>query len=188
MVTTNRWMTAEELLTLPEDHVRHELVRGVLRTMSPAGDQHGRITMNVSTPLDVHVRSRRLGFVYTAETGFRLASNPDTVLAADVAFLRRERSQPLGGVQGYRTVAPDLVVEIVSPSDRPREIVEKVAMWLGAGTALVLVAYPRTRTVAAHRPGQPVETLTDADTIDGGEVVPGWRMPVGDVFADPLAD
>src|SRR5919109_273859 len=117
MTTTPQHMTAEELLHMPDDGFRYELIRGELRKMAPAGHQHGRIAINVTTPLDQHVRAHNLGTVYAAETGFKLASNPDVVRAPDIAFIRRQRVEEVGNVEGYWPGAPDLAVEVISPSD-----------------------------------------------------------------------
>jgi Uma2 family endonuclease len=181
-MTTTRVMTAEELLALPDDGLRRELVKGELRSMSPMGDEHGDITMELAWWLSQHVRARRLGKVYAAETGFVLARNPDTVRAADVAFVRREHLTPRQ--RRFREIAPDLVAEVISPTDRPREVVEKVQDWLAAGTRMVLVVDPPRRTVAVHRPDAPPVVLTEADTLEGGDVVPGWSLPVHVLFAE----
>jgi Uma2 family endonuclease len=182
MATTGKLMTAEELLRLPDDGMRHELIQGELRTMAPAGDEHGWVTSNLHIPLGTYVKAHRLGRVYAAETGFRLERDPDTVRAPDVAFVRQERLEA-GALPGYRPGAPDFAVEVLSPSDRPGEVAEKVAAWLAHGTRMVLVVHPRSRTVRVHRPDAPVRVLAESDTIDGEDVVPGWQLPVREVFA-----
>jgi Uma2 family endonuclease len=186
--TEQRRMTADELLRLPDDGQRYELVRGELRTMSPGGRRHGDVTMNFSTPLDQYVRLHRLGKVYAAETGFKLAENPDTVRAPDVSFVRRERLASLGDPDHYALGAPDLAVEVLSPGDRPGEVAKKVAAWLAHGTRLVWVVDPRRRSVTDHRPGQPVRRLGEEDVLDAADVVPGWRLPVSALFADLPAE
>ena len=183
MATTQRWMTADELLWLPDDGQRHELVRGELRTMPPGGRRPGRVTMNVSTPLDLRVRAHAVGEVYTAETGFKLTQHPDTVRAPDVAFVRSSRLPTMGDPDGYLLGAPDLAVEVLSPGDRPSEVSRKVADWLTHGTLLVWVADPRRRTVREHRPNQPARVLTEADVLECADIVPGWQLPVRALFA-----
>ena len=183
MATTQRWMTADELLCLPDDGQRHELVRGELRTMSPGGRRHGRVTMNISTPLDLHVRTHALGEVYTAETGFKLAQHPDTVRAPDVAFVRSGRLPMMGDPDGYLLGPPDLAVEVLSPGDRPGEVSKKVADWLAHGTLLVWVADPRRRTVREHRPNQPARVLSEADVLECADIVPDWQLQVRALFA-----
>ena len=182
MATTSKTMTAVELWRLPDDGQRHELVAGELRTMPPSGGEHGRVTIKISVPLAQYVETHDLGAVFGAKTGFLLAVDPDTVRASDVTFVRRERVEIVGNERGYWPGAPDLVAEVVSPSDLYTEVDEKVATWLAHGTQIVLVINPRRRTVAVHRPGRPVQVLTEAHTLDGEEVVPGWSLPVGALF------
>ncbi len=182
MAPTRTLMTADELAGLPDDRQRHELVAGELRTMPPSGAEHGGIAMDVGASLAQHVRAHGLGRVFAAETGFLLATNPDTVRAPDVAFIRRERVGALGNVTGYWPGAPDLAVEVVSPNDLYTEVEEKVATWLAHGARMVIVVNPRQRTVAVHRSPTDVRHLTIGDTLDGGDVVPGWTLPVRQLF------
>ena len=181
MAIRDELMTAEELWYLPEDGQRHELVRGELRTMSPPGEEHGWLMMNLGVPLAQHVRAHGLGRVY-GELGCKLETDPDTVLAPDVAFIRQERltepPQPR-----YWLGAPDLAVEVVSPNDRYSEVDDKVAAWLAHGTRMVLVVNPRWQMVLVHRPGQPPRPLTEQDILDGEDIVPGWRLHVRDIFS-----
>jgi len=176
-------MTAEELLRLPDDGYRYELVRGELRKMAPAGHIHGRVAINVTTPLDRHVRDHNLGVVYAAETGFKLASNPDIVRAPDIAFIRRERVEDVGDLEGYWPGAPDLAVEVISPSDTYTDVQEKVFDWLEAGTRMVILVMPRKRVVTVYRSMTDMIMLTEHDTLDGEDVVPGWKIPVRELFS-----
>jgi Uma2 family endonuclease len=121
--------------------------------------------------------------VYAAETGFKLASNPDVVRAPDVAFIRRERVEAVGDVEGYWPGAPDLAVEVVAPSDTHAEVQEKVFDWLEAGTHMVILVMPRQRCVTVYRSLTSVIVLTDHDMLDGGDVVPGWEIPVRNLFS-----
>jgi Uma2 family endonuclease len=184
MTATTKLMTAAELMDLPDDGQLYELVTGELISMPPPGDEHGGIVAAVTEHLRSHVRSNRLGIVRAGEVGFLLFTNPDTVRAADVAFLRRERVEAEGQVRGYRRGSPDLVVEVVSPSDRYSDVARKVAEWLAGGALMVVVVDPRQRNVLVHRSPTRVQVLTEADTLDGEEVVPGWRMPVAAIFED----
>jgi len=183
MALTQKPMTAEELSRLPGDGQRHELVAGELRTMPPSGEEHGTIAARFTVGLGHYVETHGLGRVVAAETGFRLTSSPDTVRAADVAFISRERAARAAPVPGYRPGAPDLAVEVISPGDLYTEVDEKVATWLEHGTRMVIVVNPRRRTVAVHRSPTQVRHLTEADTLDGEDVVPGWAIPVRDLFA-----
>src|ERR1700687_919903 len=147
MSTEVQLMTADELLALPRGEFRYELVNGELKKMSPAGHEHGRIIVRLTTPLAQHVWANRLGEVYAAETGFRLRSDPDTVRAPDIAFIVRQRVQVLGKTKGYWPGAPDLAVEVLSPDDRVSEVEDKVSEWLGAGTRQVWIVSPKLHTV-----------------------------------------
>jgi Uma2 family endonuclease len=171
-------MTAEELLSRPDDGFRYELLHGELRQMSPAGHVHGRVAVNITVALAEYVRPRGLGVVYAAETGFKLASRPDHVRAPDVGFVAASRAQGVPDGAGFWPGAPDLAVEVVSPSDSFAAVEEKVLDWLGAGTRLVIVVDPSTRTATTYRSLTDVTVLTEDGTIEGGDVVPGWTLPV----------
>jgi Uma2 family endonuclease len=178
----HKLMTADQLIRLPRDGRRHELVRGELRTMPPSGFEHGDVTSKTDTSLRSYVEGRELGQVVAGDVGFQLANDPDTVRAPDVAFVRAEKLAEVGRPRGYWPGAPDLAVEVVSPNDLYTEVDEKVAEWLQYGARMVLVVNPRRRTVAVHRPGQPVRVLAEDETLDGEDVVPGWSLGVRDLF------
>ena len=182
MATKSELMTAEELLEMPEDGFRYELVRGELIKMPPAGFYHGVTGNRLNLSLSNYVYENELGEVCTAETGFLLERSPDHVLAPDAAFVRQERVESAGEFEGFFPGPPDLAIEVISPSDRYTEVEEKVAEWLAAGTRMVVVVNPRNRRVRVHT-SDATMTLTEADTLDGGDVVPGWQMPVADIFA-----
>jgi Uma2 family endonuclease len=129
-----------------------------------------------------HVTAKRLGKVYAAETGFLITSDPDTVRAPDVAFVRRERLEEIGEVEGYWPGAPDLVVEVISPNDRFTEVEEKVFDWLEAGAAMVVTVNPKKRTATVYRANDDIVVLTEQDVLRGGDVVAGWEMRVEDMF------
>jgi Uma2 family endonuclease len=182
MNPTQTHTTADELLRLPDDGCRYELIRGELRRMPPAGSEHGAIAINIGVVIGQFVKTHGLGVVFGAETGFKLASDPDTVRAPDLAFVRRERIPPEGMPQGCWPGAPDLAVEVVSPSDTYTAVEEKVREWLDAGTRLVLVVTPRTRTVTMHASQTQVTRLTESDLLTGGEVLPGFSCRVAELF------
>ncbi|MGH2460727.1 MAG: Uma2 family endonuclease [Chloroflexota bacterium] len=177
-----RLMSADELFKLPDDDHRYELVEGELRRMSPAGGEHGSLAAEFGADLIMHVREHRLGRVFAAETGYRLRSDPDTVRAPDVSFVRRGRLPGGKLLVGFLPLAPDLAVEVVSPSDTADDVQERIRDFLDAGTRLVVVVYPRTRTIAVHLPSGEVRTLGLADTFDAGDVVPGFRYAIADLF------
>lgn len=182
MTTTAGRMTAEDLLAMPDDGFRYELVRGELRKMGPAGHIHGKLAMAVGAMLWMHVKAKGLGEVYGAETGFALGTDPDHVRAPDAAFIRGERVEAAGDVWGFFPGAPDIAVEVVSSSDRYSEVEEKVGDWLRAGTRAVIVVDPRRRSVKVHRSLGDVEVLTEGDVLSVEDVVPGWQMEVAEVF------
>jgi Uma2 family endonuclease len=175
-------MTADELLRLRPDGRRYELVEGELKVMTPASPRHGRIANTVAFLLTQHVRQHDLGIVYAAETGFQLQKNPDTVRAADAAFVAKSRIPPEGEPEGYWAIAPDLVVEVVSPSDSASEVQSKVADWLEAGCRLVWVAYPDTQTVTEYRSLTEVRVLTAEQPLEGDDVLPGFACGVSEIF------
>ncbi len=183
MSTTTQLMTAEELLTLPRGQWRYELVEGELRQMSPAGYDHGKIAARLTAVLGRYVEGHELGDVCAAETGFKLKSDPDTVRAPDVAFISRARVAEVSDVRGYGHGAPDLAVEVVSPNDKVSEVEEKVAEWLTAGVKLVWVVSPKLHTVTIYRSRTDITVLTENDTLDGEQVVPGFRYPLAKLFA-----
>jgi Uma2 family endonuclease len=184
MTTQVQLMTADELLALPRGQFRYELINGELKKMSPAGQKHGRITVRLTVPLAKHVRDRQLGEVYAAETGFKLKSNPDTVRAADIAFVGKERLRILGETESYWPGAPDLAVEVNSPSDTVLEVEKKVMEWLEFGSRLVWVVSSKLHTVTVYRSLIEIVVLTENDTLDGGDVLPGFQIPIAEIFAE----
>jgi Uma2 family endonuclease len=178
-------MTADELLAKPDDGFLYELIKGELIKVSPPpGHEHGRITMNLAVPLYEYVKKNQLGKVYAAETGYLLEQNPDTVRAADVSFISRQRLKQKGRVEGYWIGAPDLAAEVISPSDTFKRIEEKVKQWLESGVRLLWVVSPKMRNVTIYRTLLDVEVLTEKDTLDGGDVIPGFQIKVAEIFAD----
>jgi len=183
MTTTGQKITAEDLLRLPDDGFRYELVKGELRKMPPAGIEHGYLANRASWRLTQHVETHQLGKVFAAETGFQLTSNPDTVRAPDVAFVSQQRVEEVGLVRGYWPGAPDLAIEVISPNDTYTEVEGKVFTWLDAGTRMVVVVNSRQQTVTVYRSLTDITILTKSDTLDGNDVVPGWTLPIADLFA-----
>ena len=174
-------LTADELLHVRIPNKRFELVKGVLLVREPPGGRHGRIALNVAVELASHVRAHDLGVVYAAETGFTLAHDPDTVRAPDVAFVRRERL-PTPEPIGYPDLAPDLVVEVLSPGDRAGDLMARIADWLSAGARLVGVIDPDRRAARVYRHNGSEEILTADQSFDGEDVVPGFSCRLGAVL------
>ena len=179
--TTTGLMTAEELFRLGDD-VRGELIRGVFCETMSAGEEHGGIVMRLGRWLGNFIEPRRLGRLVGSDAGYLLERDPDTVREPDIAFTSAERRPLDVWSTSYTEVVPDLVVEVRSPTDTRRATHEKAEMWLSFGVRLVWAVYPDTRTIDVHRPGSAVVTLGEADTLDGGDVLPGFTCAVSAIF------
>jgi Uma2 family endonuclease len=186
MSIVTRPITAEELLMMPDNHMRRELIAGEIREMTPAGSSHGRVAIKFATRLELFAEKNELGAVFAADTGFILARDPDTVRAPDVAFVSRTRLETTPVGPGYYAGVPDLAVEVISPNDTYSEVESKVEDWLNGGCRMVVVANPRPRkhTLKVYRKMTEVTLLTIDDTFDGGDVVPGFRLPVREIFGE----
>jgi len=170
-------MTADELFQVRIPDKRVELVKGALVVREPAGYTHGRVAMNLTLRLGSHVERTGAGQLFAAETGFTLARGPDTVRAPDVAFVRRERL-PDAEPRGFPELAPDLVVEVLSPDDRPGKVLAKVADWLIAGTRLVWVIDAERRQARVYRQDGSEALITAEQALDGETVLPGFSCPL----------
>lgn len=182
MRTTGSLVTAAELSLMPDDGYRYELVHGEIRRMTPAGGEHGRITVNLAILLGQFIKAYHLGAAFGAETGFQIHTDPDTVRAPDFAFVRQDRIPAGEFPQGFWPGTPDLAAEVISPSDTYTEVEEKVTAWLDAGTRMVLVINPRIHTVTVYTAVAHVTRLTEADELSGGDVLPGFSCPVTALF------
>lgn len=184
MSVLEKLYTVDELWEIShrEPDKRFELVYGELREMSPAGGLHGVIANKFGRIIGDFVESRKLGHVTAAETGYRLKENADhkdLVRAPDVGFIRFERLQDIP--EGYIPMAPDLAVEVVYPHDYAELIQERVNDFLNFGTQMVWVVYPGIRMVMVHTPDS-TQKHTAADTLNGGDVLPGFTLNVADIF------
>jgi Uma2 family endonuclease len=186
MSTTIRAVTADELLRLHGDGMKRELIRGEIKMMSPAGYQHGSVSNKLARQLGNFVVENSLGDVANSDTGFLIASNPDTVRAPDVSFVRRERFASVGVPTAYFPGAPDLAVEVVSPNDTAKEVEEKTQVWLAHGTDEVWVVRPRERTVTIYRSDAPPRILSDQEMLTSPALLPGFSCSVRGLFAAPV--
>ena len=210
--TKEKLLTADDLLRLYSEGVRGELIRGALCKTMPTGLTHGEIVMNLGGALGNFIRPRRLGRLVGSDSGMMLERDPDTVREPDIAFISAQKLPLNVRLSGYYEGAPDLVVEIVSPSDGAREVYHvcaspsargcgrlsaKARMWISFGVPLVWVVNPENRAIEVYlpfakwprmasaqgkRPNEPLLSLTENDILDGGEVLPGFNYPVRDVF------
>ena len=176
-------MTAEELLRYTHEPYQHELIGGRLYEMEPPGAEHGIVALRIAMLLVRHVEAAQLGIVFASEVGFKLASDPDTVRAPDVAFVARARVDVTGIPRGFWPGAPDLAVEVVSPNDRHSEVEGKALHWLQTGAGAVVVVDPPRRTATVYRARHDIRVLTADEPLDLGDVVPGWSPRVGAFFA-----
>ena len=178
----SKLLTAEDLLRLNGQGVKGELIKGVLRETVSAGTEHSFTGIRLGGELDRHARRHRSGRVGGTDGGVLIEQNPDTVREPDIFFVSTERLPLNVRVQGYLEVMPELVVEIVSPSDSQRDVRGKISMWLDHGVSMVLEVRPAERAVMVHRPGVSAVTLTGDDVLDGGEVLPGFSLPLSEIF------
>ncbi len=183
-VITAGLMTADELarLSIPDKQV--ELVRGRLVVREPPGTWHGGVAGALHLSLGGFVQRQKLGMVFPQDTGFKIANDPDTVRAPDVAFVARERLAAIGR-QGYAELAPDLAVEVLSPRYRAGEILAKVAEWLEAGTRLVWVIDPGRQEAWVYRSDGSISTVGLEDSLDGEDILPGFSCPLESILNWP---
>lgn len=180
MVTT-RPITVDEFEAMPLEGP-WELVDGELVEVTPSAHESSTTGMQIGRLLGNHVVPNRLGSVSGADGGFALFANRETVLVPDVAFVSAERVPQNQERKHSPRLAPDLVVGVLSPSDRMSEALTKVALYLEAGVRLVWLVDPGRRTVTVFPPDAPPQTLDATMTIDGGEVLPGFSVPAAEMF------
>ncbi len=174
-------VTAEDLQRLRLPGKRIELVEGRLVVREPPGYKHGRVAADLAFELMRYVEEHDLGQILASETGFKIKSDPDTVRAPDTAFVHRDRvpqPEPLG----YAELAPDLVVEVLSPNDRPGEVLAKVGDWLNAGARIAWVVDPNARRVRVYRADGSETVVSEDEALNGEDVVPGFRIVVASIL------
>jgi Uma2 family endonuclease len=176
-------MTAEQLERIQIPDKSTELVRGRLIVREPPGTYHGKIAGRLITRVGGFVEAHGLGEVFGQDTGFRIASNPDTVRAPDLAFIARDHLSHIAA-RGYASVAPDLIAEILSPDDRPGEVIAKIGEWLSAGVKLAWVLDPYRRIAHVHRPDGSL-SLVDVDgALEGETALPGFRCALENLYRE----
>lgn len=181
-MSTHQLVTAEELERMSTLDGDYELVRGKLVPVNPPGPIQGHLAIRIGGALDTFVRARRLGTVHV-ETGYILARGPDTVRGPDVSFLTRERATALGS-RGFVPHGPDLAVEIRSPDQTLAELTSKIQEYLDAGTRLAWLVDPRSQTIRVQEPARAPRVLEVGDVLDGGDVVPGFRLALKELFEE----
>ena len=172
--------TAEDLLRFRQAGKTAELVRGMLIVREPPGTGHGARAARLTLRVGAFVERHDLGQVFAQDTGFKIERDPDTVRAPDVAFVARERLAHIPD-EGYAELAPDWVAEIVSPNDRPGEVLEKVGQWLGAGVRVVWVLDQKRWDARIYRADGTVSTVEPDGELNGEDVLPGFRCPLRDI-------
>ena len=179
--TETKLITADELLAMPRDGNRYELIRGVLIRKMPTGEHHGVTTALISYFITQYTFDTGYGATRAGEPGYRLDREPDTVRAPDVAWFSPERI-PAPGTEGYPELAPDVVIEVKSPSNSNPEMAAKARMWLSYGSRMAVVADPRHSTFTVYLPDVEPVVLSEDDVFDGGDVMPGFSCPVWRFF------
>jgi Uma2 family endonuclease len=187
MSATTKLITADELLMMPHregrNDIRLELIRGELKKMSLTGAVHGILCVRIGVALEGFVELHDLGLVFGTGTGFLLSRDPDSVLGPDVAFLRKERLRDIENIEKFVPFGPDLAVEVLSPSNTVTEMDEKIALYFAAGSRSVWIVNPRQKTVAVYTSPHDVRILGVNDTLEGGEVLPGFALELSKLFA-----
>ena len=181
MVGTHQY-TVEDLETAPPQG-RWELIDGELVELTPAADEPSSIGATILGFLGPFVRERKLGRLYGADGGFVLFPARPTVRVPDVAFVRADRAPQGSARKGFPRLAPDLAVDVLSPSDSTSEVVAKLEMYREAGVPLIWVVDPEKATITVIASGQPVTVLKQGDILSGGDVLTGFSVPVADIFS-----
>ena len=181
-LTRSENLTEEQLLSLP--HIgKAEMIDGRL-IVAPAGSEHGGVSSAILAPLFSFVRAQRLGWVFDSSTGFYMRSGD--LLSPDVAFVAAARLKGMKRLpRKFFQGSPDLVAEVLSPNDKPHEIERKMTEYFASDTKLAWLVDPAAQTVTPYRGARPVRVLSGQDVLDGEDVVPGFRLPLEELFAQP---
>jgi Uma2 family endonuclease len=179
--TSTALMTAEELMQLPKDGFRYELINGELEKMPPPGLPHGRSALRLAVPLAQFVWDHDLGEVYDF-VGFQLTWNPDTVLGPDIAFVSKDRLREVSEVNGYWQGPPDLAVEIFSQGYRPGKISQRISQLFSFGTKQVWIVDLKHGTVSVYRSESDKTTFSGSDYLEAQDLLPGFRISLDKIF------
>jgi len=175
-------MTAEELMNLPDDGFRYELINGELEKMPPPGHPHGRIAFRLAVLVGQFILDNGLGEGFAPETGFQLTWNPDTVLAPDFAFITNERFAKGCNAEGYWQGPPHLAVEVLSPHDRPGKVRKKISQWFGFGVQQVWIVDPKHKTLTVYRSESETTTFSGSDYLEAQDLFPDFRVSLDRIF------
>jgi Uma2 family endonuclease len=179
--TTVKKMTADEFEASPFAET-HELIRGELYPIMPAGTLHGVVTNRLSTYISFFVMENGLGEVTAAETGFKLLNQ--SCVGADIGFIGKENLAKFGVPESFFPTAPDLAVEVVSPSNTSEEISTKVEDYLSSGSRLVWIVYPKRKVVVVYRMNNTINFLHETDELNGEDVLPNFCLPLNKIFGN----
>ena len=177
-------LTADDLLAMPDDGYRYEVIDGELFRMPPASEEHSEIGLAFGSLLRAYVRPQKLGRAYGADVGYQLEDDPLIILSPDASFVRAERLPKGRDRSRYLHLAPDIAVEVASPGDRRHRVTDKVRRWKHYGVPLVVVVWPRTRTLDLHRLDGAAITLGESDELAAEDILPGFRFRISELFDD----
>ncbi len=181
MIAT-RHLTIADLALFELNIDDYEILDGELWERKAVGRLHGRVGFDLGLRVGNYVLAQDLGELYTSDTAFIITSEPLSVLRPDVAFVRAARLPSEDSGSGFYAVVPDLVIEILSPGNRQAEITAKIERYLSAGVSLVWLVDPIARTITVYSPGRDLLTIGENDELDGGEILPGFRLMVREIF------
>lgn len=182
-MATTRTMTVEELLELEDDGRRYELIRGELLSMPPTGEAHGHVMGKLSHLIWRYLDENPIALLAVGDPGYVLGHDPDILLAPDLALTLVTRLHGESAERGYPARAPDVVIEILSPTDRIGPVNEKVSLYLEAGVRIIWLIDPDRKAITQYAPNQPARLLQSGDTLTAESVLPGFQLPVSDIFA-----
>jgi Uma2 family endonuclease len=181
--TSTALMTAEELMQLPDDDLRHELINGELITMPLPRLPHGRVAMRLGAALAQFIWDHDLGEAYITDVGFQLTWNPDTVVGPDISFISKERVERAGDVEGYWQGPPDLAVEVFSPGYRPGKVSKRISRLFNFGTKQVWIVDLKHREVRVYRSESDITRFSGSDYLEAPDLFPGFRSSLDTIFS-----